>query len=56
MKAKKKNPRRITDAQVREGVKSKVARLENELRRNPTNNLTSQRLAELKKLHASKLL
>jgi hypothetical protein len=53
---KKSNPRKITDAQVRDGVRSKVSKMEDELRRNPNNTKTSERLAEMKRIHASKLL
>jgi hypothetical protein len=56
MKKKKVNPKRITDSQVRDGVRSKVSKMENELRRNPNNTKTSARLAEMKRIHASKLL
>ena len=52
---RKLNPKRITDEQVKNGVKSKIAKMENELRRNPNNTLTSERLAFLKQLHKGKI-
>lgn len=56
MKKHKTNPRRITDDIVLTGVKNKIARLENELRKNPSNVYTAQRLAELKKIHKGKIV
>ena len=51
-----RNPKAITESQVSQAVKAKVERMEMELKRNPHNVLTAQRLAEFKKIHKSKLI
>lgn len=52
---KKQNPKRITEAQVRTAVRSKYERMKAEVKRNPHNIMTVQRLAEFKTMHKSKL-
>jgi hypothetical protein len=51
----KKN-RTISEDQIKNAVQSKVQRMEEELKRNPTNTVTAQRLATFKRIHASKLV
>ena len=46
-KAKKRNPK----TQDNNDGSAKITRMENELRRNPNNNLTAIRLAQMKKQH-----
>lgn len=46
-KAKKRNPR----TQDHNDGAAKILRMENELRRNPNNNLTAMRLAQMKAQH-----
>lgn len=52
---KKKHARAITEEQIKSGVVAKIERMKTELKRNPNNMLTAQRLAEFKQMHKSKL-
>lgn len=55
MKKKRRNPNAITESQIAQAVKTKYLRMKDHLRGNPNNTIVAQRLAEFKKLHASKL-
>jgi hypothetical protein len=50
-----KHPNAITDTQVKSAVKKKIDKLTDEVRKNPKNILTSNRLAQLKEQHRGKL-
>ena len=52
---KKKNQKTITEEMVKNAVKAKVERMQEELRRNPNNRVVAKRLAEFKKIHKAKL-